>query len=425
MNTRWPINEFHIQVLILELLLCTNLRKRSRFWLRFLPFTAAYLILPHLIPGGFLSPYLSIGWFQFSFLIMFILSAGLLFFCFQIDIKQLIFCCCVAHTLQHIVHCAARVFSLAFVLSGIPSQAVECLLMFFAFLAVQFLFRTHLFTNQTAEAKNINILSFGVISTLIVYFVSYWTTSYEGETIGEHFFDLFACALLLIVLFDGFRIRKAERDQLIMLRLLRQEQEQNKLSKTTVEVINRKCHDLKHQISALRTMTDKEKEKSITDLERAVLIYDRFPKTGSNDLDLILAEKSLIAEKQQITLQCIADGEKISFMQTEDIYSLLGNALDNAIEAAGQEPVAENRIITLKLFEKSGFLYLHLENPCKTRPVFADGLPLTSKSDVDYHGFGVKSMRFIAEKYQGALTTGWEEGVFSLDVIFPRQPLLP
>ena len=418
MSTRWFVNDFHIQILIFELLLCLHLPKRPHFLQRIIPLSIGYLLLPWFIPGRlYLAAYLDLGWFNFSFLLLLLLSAGVLWFCFQMSWQQLVFRCCVAHTVQHIIHCGARIS--AFLAGEGITQGLELILTVFAALFTCFYLEKQLGNDDASRENNTHILEFAVISTAIVYFVSYWTTFVEGETLGEQFFDLFSCALLIIVLFDGFRVRKAERDQLIMLRLLKQEQEQDKLSRATVEVINRKCHDLKHQISALRHMSWEEQEKSIAELENAVLIYDHFIKCGNDDLDLILAEKGLLAERQQIQLHCIADGEKIGFLQTEDIYSLFGNALDNAIETTEQEPDPDNRIITLDLFAKDSFLYLHLANPCREKPRFVEGLPQTSKKDADYHGFGVKSMRFIAEKYGGALTTGWEDGIFSLDVILP------
>ena len=269
------------------------------------------------------------------------------------------------------------------------------------------------------DYQNGYLVAFAILSTLIIYVLSYWSTSLETDTIGMEFFDCFSCALLLVILLDIFRIRKAEREQMIMQGLLRQEQEQHEISRDTIDVINRKCHDLRHQIAALRNMSSKEQEKSIAELENAVMIYDSFPKSGNRDVDIVLAEKSLLAEKNHITIRSIVDGSGLSFLTVEDLYSLLGNALDNAIEAAGQEQEEARRIITLYAAPKGNLFTIHIENPCAKEPLFMDGLPVTNKPDKDYHGFGVRSMRYLCEKYQGALTTGWEDGIFSLDILFP------
>ena len=193
------------------------------------------------------------------------------------------------------------------------------------------------------------------------------------------------------------------------------------VSRATADVINRKCHDLRQQIAALRHMDDTEKEKSIRELERAVMIYDCFPKTGNADLDVILAEKCLFAEKQHVSVHCIADGAKLSRMALEDMYCLIGNALDNAIEATANEKNESRRIVSIYAAAKDKLYTIHIENPCQKQPMFMDGMPMTSKPDTDYHGYGMRSMRYLCEKYGGALSTGWEDGIFSLDMIFPLE----
>ena len=71
---------------------------------------------------------------------------------------------------------------------------------------------------------------------------------------------------------------------------------------------------------------------------------------------------------------------------------------------------------------RGSFFAVHVENPCRREPRFQDGLPVTSKQDRDYHGYGVRSMRYLCEKYGGVITTGWAEEVFSVDMLFPLRP---
>lgn len=415
----WFPNMFHVQILVLEMLFCARLQKRERFFFRLIPAAAAYFALPYLVPGGFFAPILAWDWFTFGFLFMFLLSGLLLAFCFRMNARQVVFYCCVAHTLQHMIHCLYRMTELIFSPAPAVAQGLQLLYMAVACALVWRLLRHRFRGSETVDFENAYLVMFASISTLIIYGFSYWTSMKETETVGMLLFDCFCCALLLIILLDIFRIRKAEREQMIMERLLRQEQEQHKLSRATIDVINRKCHDLRHQIAALRHMSSEEQEKSIGELESAVMIYDSFPKSGNDDVDIILAEKSLLAEENQIAIRSIADGSKLSFMKTEDLYSLLGNALDNAIEAASQVPQSARRIITLHAAAQGSLFSIHIENPCPRQPLFMDGLPVTNKPDTDYHGYGMRSMRFLCEKYHGALTCGWEEGIFSLDILFP------
>lgn len=418
--TLWFINEFHIQILALELLLCREIPRRSHFWWRLLPPAALYAILPELVPQSFMSPALRIGsWFTVSFLLMLLFSALLLYWAYDISIKQLVFCCCVAHTLQHMVHCLSRVIWFLFSPGETASQFIELLLMAgVVALLYRFLKRNHQIGVESADIKSPRLIMFAVISTLIVYFISFWSNWNEGDIVGAQFFDFLSCVLLLVILLDLFKLRRAEEEQSILSSLLRHEQEQHEMNRATVEVINRKCHDLKHQISALRGMSGADREKSISELENAILLYDNLAQTGNGDLDIVLAEKTLLAEKRGVKLQCIADGQRLDFMRAEDICSLFGNALDNAIEAAAQVEPPETRIVALNVSARGNVLSVHVVNPCPSAPTFSDGLPLTTKADTDYHGYGMRSMRYVTEKYGGVLTTGWEDGVFLLDALF-------
>lgn len=417
----WFINFFHIQILVIELLFCLRLQRRNHFLLRFLPCAAAYVALPAVVPNSFFNPFVVWDWFTFGFLAMFMLSGLLIWFCFRMNIRQVVFYCCVAHTLQHMVHCLNRMIGLAFSLPDVAAQTIHLLMLVATCVVVYRLLRDRFPGSETVDIQNNYLLLFALASTLIVYVVSLWTTMKEQPTIGLYFFDFFSCLMLVILLLDLFRIRRAERDQMIMERLLRQEQEQHEMSRATIDVINRKCHDLRHQIAALRHMGEEEKERSIRQLEKAVMIYDSFPKSGNPDLDIVLAEKSLLAEQQHVSVRCIVDGSKLTFLDLEDMYSLMGNALDNAIEATSKEENEAKRIVTLYAATKGNLYSIHLENPCARQPLFMDDLPVTSKPDTDYHGFGMRSMRYLCEKYGGALTAGWEDGIFSLDMLFPMQ----
>ncbi len=415
----WFVNQFHVQILVLEILFCLRLQRRKLFWVRFLPAAGAYLALPLLTPGGFFSPYVTWNWFTFGFLVMFVLSGLVIWLCFHMNARQVIFYCCVAHTFQHMVHCLHRMAEMGLGLSFAWGQSLQLLFFLVTCGIVYALQKTRFRGSETADFQNGYLLIFAVASTLIIYVLSYCTTSREVETIGVLFFDCSTCLLLVFILLDIFRIRAAERENLIMQRMLRQEQEQHTLSRATIDAVNRKCHDLRHQIAALRHMSSDEQEKSISELESAVLIYDSFPKSGNVDVDIILAEKSMLAEESGISIRSMVDGAGLGFMKTEDLYILLGNALDNAIEAVRQVDDREGRVISFTAAPRDRMFCIHMENPCPREPLFMDGLPVTSKQDTDYHGYGMRSIRYVCEKYKGAVRTGWEDGVFTLDMLFP------
>ena len=171
-------------------------------------------------------------------------------------------------------------------------------------------------------------------------------------------------------------------------------------------------------IGALRRMGESpERDAYIREIEQAAVFYESSAKTGNKMLDLLLMEKLLYCEKYKIKLSCIAEGEKLAFMDAMDLYSLFGNALDNAIESVVQEKDEKKRIISFRVASHGQMLSIHFENYIAHELMFEDDLPVTTKSDKEYHGFGMMSIRHIVEKYGGTLQISTRDNLFQLNIL--------
>lgn len=232
----------------------------------------------------------------------------------------------------------------------------------------------------------------------------------------------FYCITLLYLQSALFK-KSSMRKELETIQLLwHQQKGQYQLSKETIELINHKCHDLKHQVQAIRAVKDeKERETYLEKIEKSVQIYSAIVRTGNEILDTILTEKSLICENSGIHINCVADGSLLAFMNPVDLYTLFGNALDNAIEAVRNLESKEKRVIDIMLYERQSFLMLQIVNPMCGEVKFEDGLPLTTKAKNGYHGYGMKSMLHTIQKYEGHLTTEVKNGCFYFNVMLPLE----
>lgn len=232
----------------------------------------------------------------------------------------------------------------------------------------------------------------------------------------------FYCITLLYLQSALFK-KSSMRKELETIQLLwHQQKGQYQLSKETIELINYKCHDLKHQVQAIRAVKDeKERETYLEKIEKSVQIYSAIVRTGNEILDTILTEKSLICENSGIHINCVADGSLLAFMNPVDLYTLFGNALDNAIEAVRKLESKEKRVIDIMLYERQSFLMLQIVNPMCGEVKFEDGLPLTTKAKNGYHGYGMKSMLHTIQKYEGHLTTEVKNGCFYFNVMLPLE----
>lgn len=262
------------------------------------------------------------------------------------------------------------------------------------------------------------------VSLLIALGLNYILRSQVNESDPSYYvgtvYDVCCCVFLLWLQLEQ-RLSAEHWSQFETERRLRlQSKEQYEQSRTNVALINQKCHDLKHQIAALRIEKNPVlKEQGLREMEEAVLIYDAVAKTGNEVLDTVLTEKSLICEKENIQWTCMADGSLLSFMRAVDLYTLFGNAIDNAIESCMQIDDPDRRALSVVVRKESGIVLIQIENYYDHDLNLAGGLPATTKADPDQHGFGLKSIASIAGQYGGVADVKTEDGLFLLSVMIP------
>ncbi len=246
----------------------------------------------------------------------------------------------------------------------------------------------------------------------------------NGTTIIVLAFRVVVGFLAVMILFlqnDIDKRQKTQQELEILSQMWHRQQSQYKLSQENIEIINRKCHDLRHQMAALRQLQDKaEIDRQVAEMEKAVMIYDSVVRTGNPVLDVVLTEKSLYCEANEINMTCLVDGKLLSFVDTVDLYTLFGNALDNAIESVVQQEDKQKRVIQVAAYQEQNMLLIRIRNYCEQAPELVDGLPATTKEDSGYHGFGLKSIRHTAEKYGGGISIQTGSNFFSLQILIPK-----
>ena len=227
------------------------------------------------------------------------------------------------------------------------------------------------------------------------------------------------CVIILYMQNELFKKSDMKQELTLMNLLWKKEQEQYQLTKENIALINQKSHDLKHQIRALRHVSKEEFEQYLDEIEESVKIYEAIVKTGNDVFDTILTEKSLYCKEHEIQVTCVADGSQMDFINAVDLYAILGNAMDNAIEAVGKFEEKEKRQIDVIIYRQQNFLVMNIINPLAEPLVYKNELPVTTKGDKKYHGFGLRSIQYIAKKYDGFVNISEEDGCFSLKILMP------
>lgn len=227
-------------------------------------------------------------------------------------------------------------------------------------------------------------------------------------------------SICAFVLFAQYKVLYGSRllaDREVQRHLAEERERQYQISRQNIEAVNIRCHDLKHQIRSLLTDRTPVDEAALAEITDELGVYDSIVETGNPTLDTILTEKSLLCRNDGITLEVVADGEALGFLQTSEICSLFGNALDNAIEAVRPLKDREKRVISLNVFRRNSFVIVAVENYFEGKRVLMDGLPRTTKEDPDSHGFGMRSMQRIARNHSGTVALTTKDGIFKLSVL--------
>lgn len=227
------------------------------------------------------------------------------------------------------------------------------------------------------------------------------------------------CLIVLVVQYYVYGIAVLQNEKGIFSHLLAEKKVQYENSRENIDIINQKCHDLKHQILALEGASEQERKDMITETKKAVMFYDAVVKTNNEVLNIILTEKSLVCANRNIKLTCMANAEHLSMIGVIDLYTILGNALDNAIECVEEFQENDKKMIGLTINEHGKMLLLSVENYYEKPINFRNDLPLTSKKDKRNHGLGLRSIKMIMKKYGGDIRIHTENQIFSLQMTIP------
>ena len=412
-------------------MLLFRLQKRESYPLRLLFSLVIYLAAAALYPSGAATAWSN----SLMFGCFFILSVFLSLFCYDISWNSCLFCCVAGYSVQHL---ASILYNMIITLGGFSQSAsvystspasfrpVEMLIFLEVYLLV-YVAMHYIFIRRVGRHEDLSITSpflfVLVLLMLVVEIVLNSLTISRQNAVSDLTYFVcvsvynLLCTLCVLMIMFGQILRKNLQNELEVVRQLRrQEKRQYNISKETIDMINVKCHDMKHQIHEIRhsgTITS----EALKEVEKSIGFYDAIVKTGCDALDVILAEKAFFCQKNSITINCIVDGEKLRFIKETDIYSLFGNLLDNAIHSVMKlEP--EKRVISLAVKSHGKLLSVNSHNYYEGDLRMDKGVPRTTSGDTSVHGFGVRSMMMTVKKYGGTISFKAENGVFNVNILF-------
>lgn len=413
------IKFFPLQLLTAEFLFAFYLKKRSHFWLRFFACCCVFFIVAYFLPYDYMVVF---KWLSFKYILLLVLSIGLLWLCFDVSWKETLFCGMAGYAVEHIAFSLMLIVRKALSVLWDKSGWFSLMLYLITFVAVYLsgwaLFGRRMRKSNLVNMQNSKLLFMTAVIIAVTQVLSLYVNYAHAGLIICRIYAIAASTVSLLLQFNFFREDDLLFRNEVLEKLLQKGNEQYDISKENIDMINMKCHDIKKNINMILALgNSKDREALIKELEKSIEIYDSEIHTGNEVLNILLMDKNLRCKKDGIKFTCMVNGKALSFLSQADMFSLLGNAIDNAIERVGQEE-KDKRVISFKTEQRGNLLYLHLENYSSVKPLFKEGLPQTTKEDKRLHGFGTQSMRYIADKYGGTLRMYHEDNYFNLDILF-------
>lgn len=408
------------------------LKKRNHFWIRVV-ISIAILFVASLIIYPYFTDITNVyNWVWF--ISIFALIIAICFFCCEITWKDAVMAASCGALLQHT---ASSLFIVVFYQGIIPKfSGIRYWGMFACvyFLVTFFIARKLPDQGHYHVSKaNAAVMAATVLTIVLVLSVLVKSTTIDvigSGTANKEYIKLFrlnqiyalgACVLVLALETILQRELRVQRNLSENKNLWTQRQLQYEMSRENIAMITRKCHDMKHQIEALiQTESHSQRRRNfIEEVQDMIQVYDSDVHTGNEALDTILMEKGLYCKVHHIDWTCVADGKLLEFMDVVDLFTVMGNALDNAVESVEKRDKDQYKSIGVRVWKKDLFAVIQVENSFDGELKMKDGLPLTSKADKENHGIGIRSIKSIVEKYQGIVSVRVRDGNFVLTILLP------
>ena len=434
---------FMIEIIIAELIFSYHLPKRKHFYLRIICSIIICLLIAYFFPipdeFGYTWWYISI-----MFFLLFVCSFFAIYISFKLNFEAGLFVTIFGYTIQHLTYSIINLMTNAigfFDFSNMYTKSpldfstfdtgtlIVCLIYLSIFILI---YGITMIINHKNNEKNNNltirsnkVLLFSAgafLTNIILNSIAVYSKTEKSSLILLNAFNILCCMLILYIQSSLIKENKMDIELANAKEAIKQSQIQYEIQKDNIELINIKCHDLKNQIGNYAQQGGLD-EKTVSEMKDAINIYDSSIKTGNEVLNIVLTEKSLLCNKNKINLSCMVDASGLKDITEGDLYALFGNILDNAIEAVSQIKDIERRCIGLHVQSFQGFVSIMVDNYYEGKINFKNGLPITIKENKLNHGFGLKSIQLITEKYDGEMHINVEDNIFRLTLLFPNKNL--
>ena len=139
---------------------------------------------------------------------------------------------------------------------------------------------------------------------------------------------------------------------------------------------------------------------------------------GNDIIDAVINCSAAEAARSHIDFHYNVElSSSLSQISPIDLCAVLGNQVENALDACKKIPDSQRRFIQVSIRQNKGFVVIQVINSAYRNPFTADGRLVTNKEDPEFHGLGLKSIQDTVDKYNGYLTNSYEDHQFQSEAL--------
>lgn len=375
-----------------------------------------------------------------NFLLLFILVTIATAFILDCDAHVVVSISICGYALQHIASActnlarlAGEALQLPMMHSWICGEMMRIVIFVVVYAVAYICFVRHFDVMKMRMSSNISLM-FLTLSTLAVTLglSSYASTGTHSAATSFVFrsVSILVCVMVLLMFSELSRNQRLSDELAFVKRMNDMRINYYELLKDTIDTTNIHYHDLKHQVARLRasvnlTGSAQDANAMLDEISKSVNTYDSIAKTGNAALDVVLTQKSMECGRKNIRFTYMFDTGCLDGISDYDIYSLFGNALDNAIEASEKIADANRKVIKLTGTMRGALASINIVNYYEELHRNEQGDIITTKRDKDSHGYGLKSIRMTVDRLGGGMSVTAEHGMFDLNIMLPKNSTSP
>lgn len=289
-------------------------------------------------------------------------------------------------------------------------------------------FRKHFYRLSTL--KNRWLVSL-LIGSAFVYGVTQYLMnailSHDVYTMRQASIVSFLVLLLFFLVFSLLLLTISSRDQERAQRLVLQQTD--RLMEKNYQMLHqdlqenaKRLHDFHHHLQAILGLAEQAGDQKTEEYVQSLLDVSyrdvRMCSCGNDIIDAVINCSAAKAARSHIDFQYNVElSSSLSQISPIDLCAVLGNQVENALDACRKIPDSQRRFIQVSIRQNKSFVVIQVINSAYRNPFTADGRLVTNKEDSEFHGLGLKSIQDTVDKYNGYLTNSYENHQFQSEAL--------